>query len=143
MSPFVVPTTTSPFIWPSNGKILSGPYQIFWVLHIWMVFGYVYMTNCSYLLLLMIEGLKLYNLLSMLWLWWLVIDLNYPILMSWVIWWLDLFGIGSLLMVCLLFNSFEFLSILQKSSNWFVIAYPIHPSNDPFTLTKGCDFWPP
>ena len=25
MSPFLVPTTTSPWIWPSNGKIIRGP----------------------------------------------------------------------------------------------------------------------
>ena len=45
----VVPTTTPAWIWPSNGKILRGPYQNFWILILMEVFGYVYMTNCSYI----------------------------------------------------------------------------------------------
>ena len=41
-------------------------------------FDYVNMTNCSYLFFLMIEDLKLYYLISMLWLWWLATGLIYP-----------------------------------------------------------------
>jgi len=55
---FVVPTTTSPWIWPSNGKILRGPYQIFWILTLMEVLRHVYMTNFSYIYfrLLKVEG---------------------------------------------------------------------------------------
>jgi hypothetical protein len=43
----------------------------------------------------------------------------------------------SLLLVCLLSNSFESLPILHKSSNWFIITYPFHPYNDPFHHNLG------
>ena len=86
-------------------------------------------------MLLMIEGLKLYDLLLMLWLWWLVIDLTYPLLISWVIWWFNFITVGFLLIVCSWLNSFESLPILKKSSKWCVTVYLIHPS-------KGCEFWP-
>ena len=55
----VVPTTTPPLIWPSNGQILRGPYQKFLNPTLMEGFDYVNMTNCSYLLLSMIEDLKL------------------------------------------------------------------------------------
>ena len=67
----VVPKTTPPLIWPSNGKIIRGPYQIFFNPTLMEGFDYVNMTNCSNLLLPVIEYLKLCCLLSMLWLWWL------------------------------------------------------------------------
>ena len=44
----VVPTTTFPWIWPSNGKIIRGPFQNFWILPLMEVFRHVYMTNCCY-----------------------------------------------------------------------------------------------
>ena len=86
MSPFVVPIKNLPLIWPSNGKIIRGPYQYFLNPTLIEGFDYVNMTDCSYLLLLVIEDLKLYVLLSMLWLWWLVIDLIYHF------WYYEFFG---------------------------------------------------
>ena len=44
---WVVPTTTSLWIRPSNGKILRISYQNFWILTLMEVFRYAYMTNCS------------------------------------------------------------------------------------------------
>ena len=49
LSPHVVPTTSPPWIWPSNGQILRGLYQKFWILQLWRFFCYVYMTNYSYI----------------------------------------------------------------------------------------------
>ena len=39
LSPFVVPITTSPWIWPSNGKIIRGPLLNFWILLLMEVLG--------------------------------------------------------------------------------------------------------
>ena len=49
LSPFSVPTTTSPWIWPYNMKIIRGPLQKFWILPLMDVFRHVYMTNYSYI----------------------------------------------------------------------------------------------
>ena len=108
----VVPTRTLPWIWSSNGKILRGPYKKFWILHLWRVFGYVYMTNCSYFCFLWLNTWSCVIFLSMLCLWWLVTDLTYPLLIKWVIWWFILLAIRSVLTVCSWLNSFESLTIL-------------------------------
>ena len=76
----------SPFNFTILWEDYKGPYQNFWILHLCRVFDYLHMTNCSYLLLLVIEDLKLYYLFSKLWIWWLVIDLVYPL------WFHKLFG---------------------------------------------------
>lgn len=92
---------------------------------------YVNMTNFSYPLLPMIEDLKLYVSLALM----VGYESNqsyFDIMISLVIY-SNFYWI--ILMVCLFFNSFEFFPILQSFSNWFVIAVPIHPSNDTFTLT--------
>ena len=56
VSSCVVPTTTSFWIWPSNGKILRGLYQNFWILTLMEVFRHVYMTNCSYIYFWWLKG---------------------------------------------------------------------------------------
>ena len=135
MSPFVVPTTTPPLIWPSNGKIIRGPYQIFWILHLLEGFDYVNMTNCSYLLLPVIEDLKLCLLLSMLWIWWLATGLIYPF------WYYKLFCGW----IDLLLDSFwwyvhdwsllRFYPSFKSLPISFLLLTIFHPSNDSITLT--------
>ena len=95
MSPFVVPTTTSPLILPSYGKILTGPFLNFWILLLMEVFS-------MYIWLLAPTLLTFDDLF-----WWLRVEddiifhgcfvydgwcFNLPIfyLIPWVNWWLNL-----------------------------------------------------
>ena len=65
---------------------------------------------------------------------------NISFLILWVLWLLNLLSIGLLVTECSLLNSFESLPILQRSSNWFMIAYPISPFQWPFHPKLGLWF---
>ena len=92
---YVVPKTTSPWIWPSNGQILRGTFQNFWIPILLEVFRHVYMTNCSYFYF---QWLKVWSYVIFHWCfdyddWWLI----FPILffIPWVNWWLNLITLNS------------------------------------------------
>ena len=93
MLPFVVPRTTPPWIWPSNGKILRVPYQKFLILNTYGGFRHVYMTNSSYFY---IRWVKAWGSMIFHWCfdydgWWLTLHIF--VLIPWVNWWLNILSL--------------------------------------------------
>ena len=113
-------------------KILRGPYQNFWILPLMEVFRHVYMTNYSYSYYWKREVLWpfIYALTLMVHGWFYLSSFD-P--MSYLV--VGFAYFECILMVCSFFISLELPLTLQKSTKWFIIVYPFHPS-------KGCDFWP-
>ena len=135
----VVPATTYPWIWPSNGQILRGPYQIFWILPLMEVFRHVYMTNYSYI---HFWWLKDWGSMIFHWCfgydhWWLIFPIVF--LISWVNWWLS----------CLLWMTFdgmfifELIWVITYPSKVFQVIYhclPFSPFQWPFSPFEGLCF---
>jgi hypothetical protein len=82
------------------------------------------MTNCSYLLLPM----KVLCILSMLCLWWLPTGLTYPLMILWVLWWLNWLVIGFFWWHVYDWSLLSFFLSSIGLPIKFPIAYPFHPS---------------
>ena len=97
-------------------------------------FDYVNVTKCSYLLLPMIEVLKLYILLLMLWFLWLVMDIiyhfwYYEFFGGWFYFLLDYFD--GMFMIELFWVSTYPSEVLQLVYDWLpysTFQWPFHPN---------------
>ena len=139
-SPPIIPTTTPPWIWPSNGKILRSPYQNIWILSLMEVFRHVYMTNYSYIYF---RWLKVWGSMIFPWcfdydVWWLILPI--------IFWSYELFG-GC---ICLLWIPFDGMFIVELiwvftyPSKVFQVVYhclPCSPFQWPFSPFKGLWFF--
>ena len=89
LSTFVVPTTTSPWIWPYNDKIIRDPLRKLWILPFMGVLDlYIWLIAPSF----PFDDWKLEVLWSFIWCfhydgWWLILPIF--LLIPWVNWWLN------------------------------------------------------
>jgi hypothetical protein len=132
LSPFVVPITTCPWIWPYNGKIIRGSYQSFWILPLMEFFIHVYMTNYSYCYF---RWLKAWSSMVFPWCfeyygWWLILPIFF--------WYHELTG-GLIFLLWIYFDGISILElswVTTYSSKIFQVVYhclPFSPFQWPFS----------
>ena len=134
----VLPTTTSTWIWPSNGKILRGPLQKFWILQLMEVFVHLYMTNCFYIYFrwLKARGSMIFHWLFYYDCWWFIFPilfLSHELIGGWIyLLWISFDGIGI----------FYLIWVVTYPSEVFQVVYlclPFSPFQWPFSPFEG--FW--
>ena len=135
LSPNVVPTTTSPWIWPSNGKIVRGPLPKIWILShyggLWVHFLWLLLLSYRWGFFFrdddwftwMTERVWWWDAPIMLWVNWLMVIIAYIFyLILWHIWWLYSLFLVCFFMVCQVLNNLVSPLGFWKAPSWFTLS---------------------